>query len=140
LIALDDVDAVAGVAATELAMFALHNRQRDADAALVYASRTPLESLPIQLPDLRSRLGQMLRLALPVLDDAQRRAVVMLRANAAGLAIDQAALDYLLHRVGRDLHGLVAWIDRIDRASLAAKRRITLPFLRELLVGDQHLA
>ena len=48
---------------------------------------------------------------------------------------DVVALDWLLRRVGRDLGGLARLFDRLDRASLAAQRRLTVPFLREAL-GD----
>ena len=50
--------------------------------------------------------------------------------------MDDAALDWLLKRVGRDLGGLTALLDRLDRASLAAQRRITVPFLRQTLGAD----
>jgi DnaA family protein len=39
----------------------------------------------------------------------------------------------LLRRVDRDLASLTALLDRLDRASLAAQRRITVPFLRQTL-------
>jgi len=43
-------------------------------------------------------------------------------------------LDWLFTRKARDLGSLVALLDRIDQAALAAQRRVTLPFLRQLLV------
>jgi DnaA family protein len=70
---------------------------------------------------------------LDPLDDAGRRDVLRERAQRRGLVVDEAAYDWLLRRVGRDLAGLTSLLDRLDRASLAAKRRITVPFLRELL-------
>jgi DnaA family protein len=39
----------------------------------------------------------------------------------------------LLRRRGRDLATLTGLLDVLDRASLAAQRRITVPFLREAL-------
>ena len=42
-------------------------------------------------------------------------------------------LDWLFRRVGRDLGTLTSLLDRLDRASLAAQRRITVPFLRAQL-------
>jgi len=44
-------------------------------------------------------------------------------------------LDWLFARGRRDLGSLLAVLDRIDRASLAAQRRVTIPFLRTLM-GD----
>ena len=46
---------------------------------------------------------------------------------------DEAVLDYLFRRVERDLGSLTALLERLDRASLAAQRRITVPFLRGLI-------
>ena len=56
-------------------------------------------------------------------------------ALAAALQRTEAALDWLLRRVGRDLASLTQLFDRLDRAALAAQRRLTVPFLRETL-GD----
>jgi len=39
----------------------------------------------------------------------------------------------LFARTQRDFGSLMTVLDRIDQASLAAKRRVTVPFLRELL-------
>ncbi|HWU70913.1 MAG TPA: DnaA regulatory inactivator Hda, partial [Pseudoxanthomonas sp.] len=39
----------------------------------------------------------------------------------------------LLTRTDRDLGVLVGLLDRLDRASLAAQRRVTVPFLRQVL-------
>ncbi|MGH8033081.1 MAG: DnaA regulatory inactivator Hda [Luteimonas sp.] len=136
LIALDGLDAVAGNRDDAIALFDFHNRVHDAGHALLYAARCPPDELPLALPDLRSRLSQCARIALSPLDDAGRRRLLRLRAERRGLAIDDAAIDWLLARVDRDLATLTAWLDRLDQASLAAQRRVTVPFLRQLLGGD----
>ena len=133
LAAFDGLDAIAGDRADEVALFDFHNRARSAGVALLYTARLAPDQLPLVLPDLRSRLSQCARLVLDPLDDAGRREVLRERAHRRGLVIDDAAYDWLLRRVGRDLAGLTSLLDRLDRASLAAKRRITVPFLRELL-------
>ena len=132
LLALDGLDAVAGMRADELALFDAHNRARAAGTQLLYAARVAPEGLPPGLPDLRSRLGQCTRITLQPLGEEDRREVLRQRARRRGWDFDEAALDWLLRRVDRDLAGLAALLDRLDRASLAAKRRITVPFLREL--------
>jgi DnaA family protein len=91
------------------------------------------EALGLALPDLRSRLEQCVRLPLEPLDDAGRREVLLRRARRRGLELEEAVLDYLFRRVGRDLVGLTALLDRLDRESLVAQRRITIPFLRQFL-------
>jgi DnaA family protein len=67
------------------------------------------------------------------LDEAGRRELLRRRAEARGLQLDDGVLDYLFRRVGRDLGNLTALLDRLDRASLAAQRRLTVPFLRQIL-------
>lgn len=133
LVALDDLDALAGEREDEIALFDLHNRVRDAGAALVYAARNVPAALPLVLPDLRSRLAQCTLVALRTLDDDGRADVLRQRATSRGLLFDEAALDWLLKRCSRDLSDLSALFEQLDRASLAAQRRLTVPFLRQVL-------
>jgi DnaA family protein len=130
---VDELEAIGGCREDEVALFDLHNRARSSGVAVIYAAREIPANLPLSLPDLRSRLAQCIQLFLPPLDEAQRRQLLQSRAAARGLELDSTALDYLFSRVGRDLVGLLALLERIDRASLAAQRRITVPFLRTLL-------
>ncbi len=133
LVALDGLEAITGHREDEIALFDAHNRARAAGACLLYAARDNPAGLPLVLPDLRSRLSQCIRVGLSPLDDAGRREVLAQRAQRRGLVMEDAALDWLLRRTGRDLGGLTALLDTLDRASLAAQRRVTVPFLREQL-------
>ena len=133
LVALDGLEVVAGVLEDEIALFDAHNRARDAGRSLLYAARTTPDGLDLALPDLRSRLSQSARIALEPLDDTGRADVLRLRAQRRGLQLDDAAIDWLLKRVDRDLVSLTALLDRLDRESLAAQRRLTVPFLRTVL-------
>lgn len=136
LVALDGLDAVAGHEADELALFEFHNRARNAGVAVLYAARATPDALPPGLPDLRSRLAQCARIGLRAPDDEVRREVLRQRARRRGLVFEAAAIDWLLRRAGRDLAGLAALLDRLDAASLAAQRRVTVPFLRQVLGAD----
>jgi len=133
VIALDGLDVIAGNREDEVALFDAHNRARAAGVALMYVARDIPDAIGLGLPDLRSRLGQCTRITLAPLDEDGRRDVLRQRAQRRGLVLEDAALDWLLRRVGRDLGGLTALLDRLDRASLAAQRRITVPFLRQTL-------
>ncbi len=138
VVALDGLEAVAGsrddgVLDDCIALFDAHNRARDAGRSLLYAARVAPDALELVLPDLRSRLSQCARIALEPLDDSGRAEVLRLRAQRRGLQIDDAAIDWLLKRVDRDLVSLTTLLDRLDRESLAAQRRLTVPFLRSVL-------
>ena len=136
LLALDGLETIAGHRDDEVALFDAHNRARAAGITLVYAARENPDALALGLPDLRSRLSQCTRITLAPLDDEGRREVLRQRAHQRGLVLDDAALEWLLRRVDRDLAGLTGLLDRLDRASLAAQRRITVPFLRQTLGVD----
>ncbi len=135
LVALDGLDAVAGGPDDELALFDFHNRIHDAGRQLLYTARVAPAALGVGLPDLRSRLGQCTRAALEPLDDSGRRELLRLRAVRRGLQVDEAAIDWLLRRVDRDPGSLATLFERLDVAALAAQRRLTVPFLREVLGG-----
>ena len=100
---------------------------------MIYAATAMPLALGIGLPDLVSRLEQCTRLALQAPDEATRREILRERAARRGLELDDAVLDFLFKRVGRDLGSLTALLERLDRASLATQRRITIPFVRSVL-------
>jgi DnaA family protein len=133
LVALDGLDAIAGSRDDEVALFDFHNRARSAGSGVLYTATAGPDALPLVLPDLRSRLQQCARIVLSPLDDDARRDVLRERAQRRGLALDDAAIEWLLRRRGRDLATLTGLLDELDRASLAAQRRITVPFLRDVL-------
>lgn len=136
LIAVDDVDAIAGDAAAEHALFDLYNRCRAEAVSLLFAAALPPAQAGFGLPDLVSRLGASSQAVLRPLDEAARRSLVVERARARGIELDEAALDWLFVHARRDLASLLAELDRIDRASLAARRRVTVPFLRSIMRMD----
>lgn len=132
-IALDDVDALAGEREAEHALFDLYNRARAEGAALIFTAQATAVQLPLALPDLRSRLGACTQFALKPLDDGERRDVLRRQAALRGIELDDTVLDWLFARYARDLGTLLDLLERLDQASLAAQRRVTVPFLRTFL-------
>ena len=135
VVALDGLEAIAGDRDDEIALFDFHNRARSAGLNVLYTAREAPETLALVLPDLRSRLSQNARLVLAPLDDAARADLLRDRAQRRGLVLEDAAIDWMLSRTDRNLARLVALLDRLDRESLAAQRRITVPFLRQVMEG-----
>lgn len=133
LLAIDDVQAIAGEPEAERALFDLYNRAKTANARIAFAANASPAELGVRLPDLVSRLSMCTQYALRPLDDAGRRAMLRVLAGRLGLRLDDEVLDWWFARQPRDPASLVALLQRVDRASLAAQRRVTIPFLRELL-------
>lgn len=132
LLAIDNVDAISGIGAAEHALFDLYNRCRAEGTTMVFAASEPPPALTLKLPDLISRLSACTQWQIRPLDEVVRRQVVRDLASARGLELDAAVLDWLFTRRARDLGTLVGLLDRIDQAALAAQRRVTVPFLRNL--------
>jgi DnaA family protein len=133
LLALDDIDAIAADIDAEHALFDLYNRCRADRATLLFAARAAPAQSGFTLPDLVSRLATLTQATLRPLTEDERREALRTRAELRGIALDTAVLDWLFTRHSRDLGALTALLDRIDRESLAAGRRVTVPFLRGLL-------
>lgn len=138
LVCLDGLDAIAGLRAWEEAVFHLLNGLREAGGSVLMAARGRPVSLEIGLPDLRSRLGWGTLVRLRPMDDEDKLAALRLRAHERGLELPDDAAAYLIRRVARDTPTLFDLLDRLDAASMAAKRRITVPFVREVLEDSGH--
>ncbi|MFT3763422.1 MAG: DnaA regulatory inactivator Hda [Pseudoxanthomonas sp.] len=136
VIALDGLEWVAGDREDEIALFDFHNRARSRGLGVLYTAQAAPDELALALPDLRSRLQQCARIVLSPLDDTGRADVLRDRAHRRGLALEDTAIDWLLTRTDRDLGALVGLLDKLDKASLAAQRRVTVPFLRKVLEAD----
>lgn len=133
LLCVDDADRAAGDARFEEALFHLYNRAEQARCPMVLAAGSAPRSPPWRLPDLVSRLNAAVVWHLRELDDAGRRQALALHARERGFALGEDVTAYLMKHLRRDMVSLVDFLDRLDRSSLAAQRRVTLPFVRGLL-------
>lgn len=133
LVTMDDIDSVASEDQWEVALFHLYNRIRDSGARLVVSATNPPANAGFHLRDLVSRLGWGPVYQLHPLDDNGKAAALQLRARRRGMELPDDVVSYLLKHSTRDLPGLFALLDELDQATLTAKRRLTIPFVRELL-------
>jgi DnaA family protein len=133
VVALDDLNAVAGNAVWERALFGLYNDCLAGGARLAVAATAPAMHLGIRLPDLRSRLAAMPQFALRLLDEVQQRDALRLRAAQRGIELPEETIQYLQRRFARDMARLHELLERLDLASLQQQRRLTVPFIREIL-------
>jgi DnaA-homolog protein len=130
---LDDIDRVVGQSEWELAIFALLRELEDAGGRLVLAAGSPPALLEWALPDLGSRCAAGAVFQLRVLDEAEQYAALQLRARLRGLELPEETWQWLRRRFPRDMRTLYEMLDRLDEAALAAQRRLTVPFIREVL-------
>jgi len=133
LIAVDDIQLIAHDRDWEKALFGLFNRCRDQGTRLLFSADRGPAALPLDLPDLRSRLTWGLTLALQPLDDLGRQRLLQSLASRSALNLPDEVARYLLERTSRHPDDLVTTVQRLDEASLAEHRRLTIPFVRETL-------
>lgn len=133
LLCIDDVQLVCGDSRWETALFHLYNRVREAGKRMVVAADAAPMALPVNLPDLASRLGWGPVFQIKPLDDGEKASALQLRAKARGMVLPDESALYLIRHASRDLHDLFALLERLDHASLAAQRRLTVPFIREFI-------
>jgi DnaA family protein len=124
---------VTGQASWDRALFRLLDLMSAEPGALLMAARAPPQQLRFTLPDLASRAAAAAVYRLQPLDDTARARALRAHATARGLALDARALRYLIERSDSDMAALCRWLDVLDARSLAMQRRVTLPFIREVL-------
>ncbi|MGP8035460.1 MAG: DnaA regulatory inactivator Hda [Steroidobacteraceae bacterium] len=130
---LDDLDQVAGQLAWERGLFALLRETEDAGGALIAAASAPPSLLPWALPDLGSRFAAGAVFQLRPLDEAEQQAALQLRARLRGLELPEETWQWLRRRYPRDMRRLYELLDTLDEAALTAQRRLTVPFIRDVL-------
>lgn len=131
LLCIDDADRQLGRRDVEVALFDCFNRIRDqAGTVLLSAAHVP-SAEHFTLPDLASRLLGATRCLLRPLNDEELASAWTERARARGLEPDPLAVDWLLRHQPRDFKSLIRALDQLDSAALAARRRLTLPFVRQ---------
>ena len=130
LVVIDRIDTADADAAA--AIFSLYNAQKQRRGRLIAASRTPLAAMPLR-EDLRTRLGWGLVYEVLPLSDEDKPAAMAAFADQRGFQLSGDVIDYLLHHGRRDLPSLLATLAALDRASLASKRPITVPLLKDWL-------
>lgn len=134
-VCLDDVERVIGRSSWEHELFKLHGELEDSRSHLIVASHAAPVGLSFSLPDLASRMSGGLVLKLAALDDDDLSSALQLRAELRGLELGDDVAQFILRRLPRELTVLCDFLDLLDRESLAAQRRLTVPFVAALLDG-----
>lgn len=133
LVCIDDIDSIAGEAEWEIALFHLYNRLRSSNSRLLVTGKNAPMQSDIQLLDLRSRLAAGLVLQISELSDEGKIIALQLHAHHRGLELSDEVAHYILRRTSRDLRTLISLLEKLDKASLAAARKLTIPFIKNII-------
>lgn len=133
LICLDDLESVLNDPQWVEALFHLYNRIRDSHATLIIAAKSTPLAIQCSLLDLRSRLAWGLTFQVHGLTDEDKLKALQLRAGQRGFELSREVGLFILRHCQRDMSELYHTLQELDEASLAAKRRLTVPFVKRVL-------
>lgn len=133
LICVDNFELIAGNEQWEKAFFYLFNLLDAAGKTLIVAANGLPDTLNIQLPDLLSRLNWGVTFQLKYLNDEDKGKALQMRAKLRGLELSADAARYMVSRLTRDISSLIHALDELDKASIAAQRKLTIPFIKATL-------
>lgn len=135
VVCIDNIETIAGMPEWETALFDFYNRWLEAGhkGSLIVTGNSAARHLGIQLPDLISRLDWGVTYQVQMLDDEAKLSALQLRAEFRGLKLPVDVGRFLLNRSSRDMKTLIDILDRLDSASISAQRRLTIPFVKEIL-------
>lgn len=115
----------------ETQLFHRWNRAQERGTPLLIVSDA--QARDIALPDLKSRLGAALQLAIGTPDDEMIGALIEAEALERGLVLAEGATMYLVPRCVRSFAGIERLVAAIDRISLERKQPATLAVWRDAL-------
>jgi DnaA family protein len=136
LVAVDAIDT--GNAEAQGRLFTLYNALREAGHWFIGAASVAPAALAVR-EDLRTRLAWELVYEVLPLTDNDKPAALVGYARRSGFAVPEDVIRYLLAHSRRDMPALLGALAALDRHSLALRRPITVPMLRDWLQRDIRL-
>jgi len=138
-IVIDDAEKVVGNAAREEALFHLYNLLRETKGFLLLTAPNAPAQWRINLADLRSRLSSVPAVAIAAPDDTLLSALLIKQFRDRQIDISLDVVDYLLPRITRTPASIRTLVTALDRASLAAGRKITVALARKVIEDQSFL-
>ncbi len=131
---VDDADA----APDEAALFHLYNAVAGRGGSVLLTASAPPSTWPLVLPDLRSRLLAAWPVLIEAPDETLLAALLVKQFADRQLRVEPPVVGYLAHRLERSFAAARGIVAALDRASLRARRPVTLPLARAVLLERQE--
>ena len=133
LLCIDDLNLIAKDNRWEEGIFHCFNQTIEQGKKIIITANTAPQALSLTLPDLKSRMASGLIFELYPLADEEKIESLKLRAKLRGLELNDAVAQFLLTHYARDTKSLFTTLDHLDKAALAAQRKLTVPFVKNVL-------
>jgi len=118
------------------ALFHLFNAIKEERGFLLLTSREPPARWTIALADLKSRMAAVPAVRIAPPDDAMMEAVLVKLFADRQLEVAPDVIAYLMRRMDRSFAAARDVVAQTDAASLADKRAITIPLIKQVLGAE----
>lgn len=135
LVCFDDIEEIAGLLDWEQAFLNFFEQHLEHNHRLILSAQIHPADLDIYLPDLKKHLLEGLALKLKPLADEESVSALICKASHMGLTITPKVGNFLLSHYANDLPSLWILLEQLDKATLSAQRKLTIPFLKQILEG-----
>lgn len=133
LLCLDNLECIINDLELQKEVFYLFNKIKSLDNKLIIAANDSPVHIPLILLDLKSRMSWGITYLLSELSEHDKMLALMMRAKQVGLNLPLKVAKFLLSRVSRGTKDLFATLEALDNATLSAKRKLTVPFIKYFL-------
>jgi DnaA regulatory inactivator Hda len=114
-------------------LFHLYNASKEQGSHLLLTSRLSARDLPFRLPDLTSRINALPSAAIAEADDEALAAALRKQFADRQMKVADDVIAYLLPRTSRSFYKIRELVEKLDRASLAERKSLTIPYVRHFL-------
>ena len=128
---IDDIDVILKKPSIDEKIFHLYNHLMQKGKQLIFSSSIPPNQLKFTDQNLKSRLESGLTVKIEKMNDEDKRKVIKKLAKDFDVFIPNNVVDYILNSAPRDFISLHNIVSRINRLSLEAKKKITLPLIKK---------
>ncbi len=136
VLAVDNLDALCGFQDWEEKFYRIINSSKIERLKLIFTLSENPSFLKCRLADFQSRLSWGLLLQLPATGETDIGKVIRLRAGLLGIDLSKEVIAYLLVHYSRQLSAQIEILRTLDRASLSAQKKITIPLIKQALADS----
>lgn len=133
LICIDDIQYVTNHREWEEALLYTYQYVLLHHGRLIITANVAPKFIKCALQDLSSRLIEAVAYELQPLDDTDKMTILVQHAAARGILLPQAVVNFLFTRGDRHLSNMINGLQQLADESLRRKRKITIPFVKEIL-------
>lgn len=133
LLCVDNLDAIAGELKWETAIFNLFNALMQNNAKVIFTASATSNHIDWALPDLASRLQWCTYFQLSSLSERDKQRALVQHAHLMGFELSDDVVRFMLNRLPRKMSFLMSALDQLAKQSIAQQRKITVPFVKEVL-------